>query len=304
MAFCTQGRDQSRVPARVAKAAGVVAATLLALSLAACSTTRAPSGQSSAGTSHTPVEAVLLAAQRGIADRSARFTMSMSAGSALAFQESGTGAIDFTNDSAQMDMSVSVLSEKIHVTAVVVAGAVYEDLSGLPGFKGLLKPGKSWIEIPVQGSLSESDGLGATGNPASFLLALTRKGLKVTSIGTSRVDGVSVTGYEVKFPENLATLGPGVGSLPSAAQQILRGITMHVWIDGSGLLRRMTMSLSSPAASSGIGTIKLTMDLSDYGTPVKVTAPPSSEVENFKSMTGRLGSSSSVTGGASGSSTS
>ena len=39
------------------------------------------------------------------------------------------------------------------------------------------------------------------------------------------------------------------------------------------------------------------MDRSDYGATVKVTAPPSSVVESFKSITGWLGTPSSDTGG-------
>ena len=37
-----------------------------------------------------------------------------------------------------------------------------------------------------------------------------------------------------------------LGSMPSAAQQVLRVITMHVWIDGEGLLRRVPVTLPTP----------------------------------------------------------
>ena len=181
MARRTQ-RDRSRVPSRSARTAGALAATtLLALGLAACSPGRASDGQSSPGT-HAPGRGRVAGGPAGIADRTARFTMTMSAGSSIPFQESGSGAIDFTNDSAQIDMSVSVLSEKIHVTAVVVAGDVYEKLSRVPGCSGPPRA-RQVLDRASDGQASLSAVLrrwARRATPQSFLLALTRKGLKVT----------------------------------------------------------------------------------------------------------------------------
>jgi hypothetical protein len=173
---------------------------------------------------------------------------------------------------------------------VAVAGVVYEKVAGIPGMSTILQPGKSWLEVPIGSSLAKSSELTSTGNPASFLLALTRKGLKITPIGTSRIDGVEAAGYDVKFPQDLSALGPGVGSLPSSIQQMFRGVTMHVWIDASGLLRRMSMAIPE----STLGTISLTMDMTDYGVPVKVSPPPASQVENLQSIAGALGLGSSL----------
>jgi hypothetical protein len=282
----------------------VVAGAVLAVGLAACSS----SGQASPGhssnapstTSSTPVEAVLLAAERGISDRTARVSMTMSAtgspgsanGSSMAFEASGNGAVDFANQSARINMSIGVLSEKINLTVVAVGGNAYENMSGVPGVSAVLEPGKSWLELPVGTSFGSSAALDPMSNPADFLVALTRKGIKVTPVGSSRVDGVESTEYDVKYPENLAGLGSGLGSLPSSVQQLLHGLTMHVWVDSSGLLRRMSMSMPVPE----LGTMMYTMDMSDYGAPVNVSAPPSSEVESFQSIAGALGSLSSGSG--------
>ncbi|MGO9344130.1 MAG: hypothetical protein ACLP6E_16710 [Acidimicrobiales bacterium] len=289
------------LPRSVTAAAAVA---VLAVGLAACSST----GQGSAGhssnapgtTRSTPAEAVLLAAKRGISDRTARVSMTMSANGpmgsssgSMSLVASGNGVVDFANQSAQIDMSMSILSEKINLTVVAVGGNAYEKLSGIPGVSGMLEPGKSWIELPVGTSLGSSAALDPMSNPADFLVALTRKGVTVTPVGSSRVDGVEATEYDVKYPENLASLGTGLGSLPSSVQQMLHGLTMHVWVDSSGLLRRMSMSIPVPE----LGTMTLTMDMSDYGAPVNVSAPPSSEVENFQSIARQLGNLSSVSSG-------
>ncbi len=275
----------------------MVTGAVLAVGLAACSS----SGQGSPGhssdapgtTRSTPVEAVLLAAERGISDRTAKLTMNMSTtGQMSSLDVSGGGVVDFTNQSARIDMNMAVMSEKLSVTAIVVGGDVYENFAGVAGLSGVLPAGKSWLEIPIGTSLGGSSALDSMSNPSSFLLALTRKGLKVTSMGSSQVDGVAATEYDVKFPENLASLGAGAGSLPSSVQRTLRGLTMHVWIDSSGMLRSMSMSIAVP----GIGGMNFTMDLSDYGAPVSISAPPSSEVENFQSIAGALGGLSSVSG--------
>ncbi len=269
---------------------------MLGIGLAACSSSgpaRSSGSTNSPGTTRsTPVEAVLLAAQHGISDRTARFTMSISATGSAAFSESGNGSVDFSNQSAQIAMTVSVLSEQLHVTVVEVGGAVYEKLAGVPGLSSVLRPGKSWIEVPIGSSSAATDGLGSEGNPASFLLALTRKGLVVTRVASSSVDGVQATEYGVKFPDDIAKLGAGAGSLPSSVQQSLRGATMHVWIDGSGLLRRIAMGIAEP----DVGTVMFTIDLQDYGVPVTVSPPPASEVESLQSVRGQLGVSTTTSG--------
>ena len=57
-------------------------------------------------------------------------------------------------------------------------------------------------------------------------------------------------------------------------------VPVDVWVGDDKLVRRMTMHLkpSGGAAATTGFSMTMNMDLFDYGTPVKVSAPPESDV--------------------------
>ncbi len=60
-------------------------------------------------------------------------------------------------------------------------------------------------------------------------------------------------------------------------------VTVDFWVDSSGLLRQMNYEMNIRQQSLGPEsrlptTISMTLDLSHYGVPVKVTPPPASQV--------------------------
>jgi hypothetical protein len=68
------------------------------------------------------------------------------------------------------------------------------------------------------------------------------------------------------------------------------------YIDNAGLLRSLTTQLSESTAAAGALTIDETLDFSDYGEPVTVTAPPAGQVVSIQQLlqgTGTAGSASS-----------
>jgi hypothetical protein len=59
---------------------------------------------------------------------------------------------------------------------------------------------------------------------------------------------------------------------------------MDVWLDEAGVLRRMQMELEVPLPDGGPMHTNMTMDLFDFGTKVKVTPPPASQVEDVTEL--------------------
>jgi hypothetical protein len=62
-------------------------------------------------------------------------------------------------------------------------------------------------------------------------------------------------------------------------------IGVDVWLDDQGLPRRMSESFSFDKTM----TMRLTMDLYDFGAPVQVTPPPTSQVVDVTSLMGTRG---------------
>ena len=230
--------------------------------------------------------AVIDSVNSSMADKTAALTMHMaidSSGSTVT--GTGTGGIDFSQNALQLDMNVAEGNQQVPVKALYIGGSIYESIQGLDQ----IVPGKSWIAIDISSLTTGSQGSGALGtgnNPTAMLRLLALQGNKVTPLGSSTVDGVPVQGYSVKF--NAATLKRQLAraNLPAWMASVVNTINIQsasntVYVDGSGLLRRYSIKLSESAPSTGTVRLDESLDFSDYGTPVSVSAPPSNLVVSF-----------------------
>ncbi|HLI72706.1 MAG TPA: hypothetical protein VKU86_02420, partial [Acidimicrobiales bacterium] len=125
----------------------------------------------------------------------------------------------------------------------------------------------------------------AMGNPSLMLHMLAQQGNTVVPVGASSVDGVDVQEYSVTV--DTARLKSRLENLPSWMQQALSqvrfgDVSMKVYVDGAGLLRRMTEHVSMAVASGGTVSIDVSLDFSDFGVPVSVTAPPADQVVSMQ----------------------
>jgi hypothetical protein len=222
-----------------------------------------------------------------MADNTAHVTMHMTLhSSASTITGSGTGGIDFSQNAMALDMNIAEASQQIPVKAVYLGGSIYESIPGLDQ----VVPGKSWISIDLSSLTTSSKGSGALGtgnNPTAMLRLLALHGNKVTPLGPSTVDGVPVQGYSVKF--NAATLKAQLARahLPAWMSTLVgkidvRSASNTVDIDGSGFLRRDSVTLTETVPSAGKVSVDESMDLSDYGAPVSASAPPPDQVVSFE----------------------
>ena len=105
----------------------------------------------------------------------------------------------------------------------------------------------------------------------------------VTHVGSDTVDGASTEQFHIVIDMKKA-LDQVSGSMKcdlSSIESSLGDMTIpaDVWIDDQGRLRRMTMDLTMnvPGSQQSVG-MTMQMDLTDFGTPVNVTAPPADQV--------------------------
>ncbi len=267
------------------------AAAACALLLGACS--------SSSNTSSPPpprkgIEAVYA---NTVAAKTARMSLnvSVSGGSGAdqaTFQLTGSGLVDMTDNVAEFNMQLPQTGGGIEER--VVGGTVYIKVP--PSLSGSLG-GKPWASISLsqlanQSGLGSLPGVGTGSDPSQILNFLQGVSSSVTKVGPAEVNGVSTVEYRATIDlSKLAGANPQAGHVLSQAANLLHlhSIPLEVFVDSSGRLRRMVLDMSidlgavlGPTGSSSAPAspieLKMTVDLSDFGVPVNVVAPPAGEV--------------------------
>jgi hypothetical protein len=168
-----------------------------------------------------------------------------------------------------------------------------------PFVSTMLPGGKPWLRLDLQ-QAGKSLGLDlnqlmgqANQNPAQVLDLLRASG-SVEKVGTETVNGDSTTHYKATI--DLSTAAGKVGADAQAMVQHLidqgapSTIPVDVWIGDDGLVRRLTLD-ESVAKAGQAGAVHLTLNLSDYGTAVNVSAPPSGDTLDLTALAAQAASS-------------
>jgi hypothetical protein len=239
----------------------------------------------------SPAASVQLATELTLRQRSAAVTITGTVKVGLTRAAiTGTGQADFTNSAFAGLLTTAPPGMTLQQQLVAADGHAYMRLV-LDGLEiGPLTHGRDWILMSTYAS-GGAYSLGG-GNPLPQLRLLTETGNTVSPLGTTSVNGVQVSGYSV-------TIAPSVivrefrrelslpGLTPAEARQIrgaltspvARSLTIQVWFDRSGLMRRMTTR--SMWGGTPVTTAALTMTVTGYGPPVNIKAPASSKVLSY-----------------------
>jgi predicted small lipoprotein YifL len=201
------------------------------------------------------------------------------AGQKLSF--TGSGVSDTANAAAQMTFDFSGLPAAMTkngstAEAIMVDKKMYMKMSFLAG---QLPSGKQWLELDLGKALQAtgvdpSSSLGQT-DPQQWLQQLLASG-DTQTLGTDTVQGEQMTHYRTQIdPANTDQIPADQrAAVKKALQQLgLSKIPVDAWVDGQGLLRRMSLSFALSTMS-----MTMSMDLSQFGTPVSITAPPADQV--------------------------
>ncbi len=163
-----------------------------------------------------------------------------------------------------------------------------------PLLSAFMPNAKEWIEFDLESlgaeagiDLSQLEQLGQ-GDPSQALDYLRATG-SVEEVGTEEIGGVETTHYQGSI-----MLDSVVEQVPAEQQEAVRkaieklkkqtGLTeipVDVWVDGDGLLRRMSFTYTAKVPVGGEtqdASSTVTMEFSDYGIEVDVEAPPADEV--------------------------
>lgn len=211
----------------------------------------------------------------------------------------GTGAIDFANQTFQLNLTVpgmGTIEERFLDEVIYVK---------IPDEQAAQFGGKPWLKIDPK-AVSGSGGQNPFGsldssNPAQILATLQGAG-SVTKVGDDTVRGARTVHYKADI--DVAKAADAQKLTPAQRQQLQQAlggkstIPADVWLDEQGLVRRLTIDIeASPpaggAASSGSPTsvkTKISMEFFDYGqADTAVSAPPADQVTDFSQILGQLG---------------
>ena len=149
-------------------------------------------------------------------------------------------------------------------------------------FNSLLPSGKTWLSIDYASAAKKLGldlGSVAAQSPGNTLQQLEHSG-HVIKVGSETIDGVATTHYTATLGENYARKIANLANGTVSIQPV------DVWIDGSGLVRRVHLAYDANSSSTGSLSNDTTIDLSNYGEKVDVNVPSSADTYDATSMIG------------------
>jgi hypothetical protein len=202
----------------------------------------------------SPVAFVRQSAQQTLAQHTADMTMSMKLQlGGVSETLYGSGELNFGTNAMVVDLTGGPSGVPFDLKEILVNGTLYVAFS-IDGQSPFGSGGPVWthVKVPASGSLSIGNG-----DPYTMLSQVEREGSTLRPLGTRIIGGVTCTGYAVTPPSH--------EGLPD---------TITIWADSQRLVREVSegvrMDLGGSAVQAGV-----TMDFSNFGAPVHITAPPS-----------------------------
>jgi hypothetical protein len=255
--------------------------------------------------------------------RSGRFAFSMNMtfpGLAEPFAFSGEGAFDTTSDRASITMDMSSLANLLGGLFAGMAGSStgntpdFDDPSAwkieavqdgtvsymrFPALASQLPSGKSWVRTDANDAAGQGVDLTqfeqfTSNDPREVLDFLKAASGEIETVGTEELRGVQTTHYRATIDpaayEKLAPAGTSdearslIGEL--AAQSGLGKVPIEIWVDESGLVRKLTMAFSATQpGTTETAEGSITFELYDYGENVEIDLPPASQVVDASAVT-------------------
>jgi hypothetical protein len=265
------------------KRRGALAVIVLAVAM-----TAAACGSGGSGDAAVSIETLQAAASNTQASDSSRYTMDMTLdvdGESVAITADGVMSGDGKN--GQLTVSMPIVGS---IEERVVDGVIYMNLGSFPGAPESVA-GK-WIKLdPEQleaqgGMLGDVAGQTETNSPKQGLEYLQGLSGDVQDLGQEDVNGVTATHYRatIDYAKVLDQL-PNASAETRDALGKLGTVPADLWIDDQDRVVKVHMTIDAGGFGAGAGTAELTMELSDFGTPVDVQAPPADQTVDFSELT-------------------
>ncbi len=302
------GRMRRRGPGRRSGRGAARQRVAVSGALAALAAVAAACGTSSTSTGATGSAVAAGSAAAAAAVRKASQVTDEAGSAAIAVhiqtneQSSGTGrlglallgAFDLTTQRGAITMSVTGTGQgtppSFHM--VFAGGSLYLQATGALAGIGA---GKPWVSLPpsslsqlfagvVPGSAAGPIAALVTGDPLAAVGMLDTADLTASAVGPRTVGGVAATEYDVTV-DPVAAAKHATGSAKALFASLgTKPVTAQVWLDHQGrLVQLQALASGAPASVPAHGgtaaaPVGVTVDLSQFGSPVSITVPPPSQV--------------------------
>lgn len=190
----------------------------------------------------------------------AHLTMTTTGGSDAMTME---GDVDYSANPPEMSVTMTSSADSSQQIGLrIVDGVMYMQMAQLGNGK--------WLKMDLNGKNSPlGGGLMDQMDPGAGLEAMQANIDDVTYVGEEDVDGETLQHYRMKvrskaFMDLQGDLGTtGGAKLPSL-------ITYDIWTDDAGMMRKTELAMGD------LGSV--TVEMSDWGEPVDISAPPDSDI--------------------------
>jgi len=247
------------------------------------------------GVSHT-VDPVAAAATKTEQAGGAKMTMSIDITDGTTqktFSITANGVFDQHQGEMTMDMSSVLQSAGLPSGSASEMKFIYLEEDGdpvmymnSPPLASQLPGGKSWIRLDLE-KAGKSLGVDfnqvmsqSSQNPAQTLDMLRASG-QIDKVGPDTVNGVATTEYKGTIDLAKAAELHGGAAQQLVQRLIAQGAPSHipfeVWIGDDGLVRQLRTTEDIQTGGKSLSAV-VTIDMSDFGTDVSVSAPPAGEV--------------------------
>lgn len=257
--YATAVREDRRVPTLWAAIAFLFASSVLGLVT------------QDAGDPEADLVAEAAAATARTGAAKVRFTVEVEA-DAAEFTTTGEGVVDLAGNRAALAITVA---DRDAVDTVVVGDRTYQRMD--PGAP------KPWVAMPRSPMTGPFLGAAGPGGHALAALALLDDAdalYGMRRVGVDEVGGVRTDKYVGSLEADV--MGTGADEVRGAGRprQTLRFLpsSLEVWVSDDGLIRRYRTVVVASVAETAF-RMHVSLDLRDFGVPVRIEAPPADQVQ-------------------------
>jgi len=183
----------------------------------------------------------------------------------------------------------------------LVDDVLYVDLAGVPLAASQLPDNRHWLSVPLS-ELQSKTGIDVEqlfaqaqqSSPTQGLQYLQGLSGDVERIGDDTVRDAHAVHYRASI--DYASLAGKLGGSSAAAKQRLIGLGTQpadVWLDDQGRVVKLHVTIDAGSAgSSPAGNVEVTTEMSGFGEPVDVQAPPADEtmtLDDLEALTPHAG---------------
>jgi hypothetical protein len=219
--------------------------------------------------------------------KSSRFVMDMKvdvSGEPVSINVDGVMAGD--GKTGQLTINAPVLGS---IEERIVDGVIYMNMGDLAAGKLGDRP---WVKLDLDqlnqqsgGALSGVADQAQSNTPQQGLEYLQGLSGDVTKVGDDTVAGEHAVHYRASIDyAKVAAKLPDSASAVRDQLAKLGTVPADVWIDDSDRVVKMQMKIDASAFSAGAGTADMTMEITDFGVPVDVQAPPADQTTDFSAL--------------------